>query len=103
MRAKSNAFIDSFYKVRERIDAYTDMGMTRSVLYKKKQIEGKANRDVIVTFDWQNFKAQFIIFGDKYPPIAIAPGTFDPLGVFYYSRMLKWDVRSRNPLPDHRR
>jgi len=102
MRAKSNAFIDSFYKVRERIDAYTDIDITRSILYKKKQIEGKANRDVVVTFDWKNFKAQYIMFGDKSPPITIAPGTFDPLAVFYYSRLLDWDVNReiRCPITD---
>ena len=102
LRAKSNAFIDTFYKVRERIDAYTDLAMTRSVLYKKKQIEGKANRDVVVTFDWENFKAQFIMFGDKYPPVSIAPGTFDPFSVFYYSRLLDWEVNReiRCPITD---
>lgn len=102
LRAKSNAFIDAFYKVRERIDAYTDIAMTHSVLYKKKQIEGKANRDVVVTFDWTNFKAQFIMFGDKYPPVSIAPGTFDPFAVFYYSRLLNWEVgrEIRCPITD---
>jgi len=41
MTAKSTPFLDMFYKVRDRIDAYTDTKMTRSVLYKKKQKEGK--------------------------------------------------------------
>lgn len=102
LRAKSNAFIDTFYKVRERIDAYTDLDLNHSLLYKKKQIEGKANRDVVVTFDWHNFKAQFIMFGDKYPPVTIAPGTFDPLSVFYYARLLDWEVNReiRCPITD---
>jgi hypothetical protein len=102
LHAKSNAFIDAFYKVRERIDAYTDLDLNRSLLYKKKQIEGKANRDVVVTFDWHNFKAQYSIFGDKQPPITIAPGTFDPLSVFYYARLLDWEVNReiRCPITD---
>jgi hypothetical protein len=58
LTAKSNAFIDTFYKVRDRIDAYTNTEMTHSVLYKKKQREGNSHRDVIVKFDWQNNKAQ---------------------------------------------
>jgi hypothetical protein len=102
LRAKSNAFVDSFYKVRERIDAYTDLALTHSVLYKKKQIEGNANRDVTVTFDWHAFTAQYMKPGKKFPPIAIAPGTFDPFGVFYYARMLEWEVgrEIRCPITD---
>ena len=36
MTAKTNSFIDVFYKVRDRIDAYTDLKMTHTVFYKKK-------------------------------------------------------------------
>jgi hypothetical protein len=52
MIARTNAFADLFYKVRDRIDAYTDTEMTHSILYKKRTT-GKANKDVTVTFDWQ--------------------------------------------------
>ena len=41
LTAKSNAFIDTLYKVRDRIDAYANTEMTHSMLYKKKQHEGK--------------------------------------------------------------
>ena len=37
MLAKTYPFIDLFYKVRDRIDAFTDIGMTRSILYKKQK------------------------------------------------------------------
>ena len=37
MTAKSRSFLDNIYKVRDRIDAYADVGMNRSVLYNKKQ------------------------------------------------------------------
>ena len=33
MSARSNSFVDNFYMVRDRIDAFAAMGMDRSVLY----------------------------------------------------------------------
>ncbi|MBW1797067.1 MAG: DUF3108 domain-containing protein [Deltaproteobacteria bacterium] len=36
MTAKTYPFIDLFYKVRDRIDSYADVGMTHSVLGKEK-------------------------------------------------------------------
>jgi len=41
LTAKSNSFIDYFYKVRNRIDAYTDIEMTHTILYKKNSLKGK--------------------------------------------------------------
>ena len=37
MTTRTTTFVDLFYKVRDRIDAYTDEAMTRSVLYKKQK------------------------------------------------------------------
>ena len=33
---KTNPFVDVFYKVRQRIDAYTDIGMNQTIFYKEK-------------------------------------------------------------------
>lgn len=86
LHARSNAFVDAFYKVRQRIDAFTDLRVTRSLLYRKKQIEGSARRDVAVTFDWSQGTAQYASFGQKEAPVAVVPGTFDPLSILYYAR-----------------
>jgi hypothetical protein len=59
MTARSNSFFDKFYKVRDRIDAYTDVEMTHSILYEKKQREGKTKRDVVVNFDWEKHQARY--------------------------------------------
>jgi len=82
----TNAAIDKIYKVRDRIEAYADANLTRSILYTKKQQEGKHKRDVKVTFDWQNMTAQYNNFGKKRDPIPIQPGTFDPVSLFYAFR-----------------
>lgn len=89
LTADSNAFVDMFYKVRDRIDAYASANMTHAVRYHKKQHEGNTRRNVKVDFDWQAEMASFND-GKKDKTIEIVPGTFDPLSAFYYTRMLNF-------------
>ncbi|MBW1866845.1 MAG: DUF3108 domain-containing protein [Deltaproteobacteria bacterium] len=86
MRVKTNKFVDVFYKVREQLDTYTDVGLHHSVLYTEKHIAGNTKKDLIVSFDWDRHTAQYTNFGKKRKPITIPPGTFDPLAAFYFSR-----------------
>ncbi len=81
--------IDLIYKVRDRIDAYTDTDISKSVLYRKKQQEGRSIRDITLTFDWDKKEAQYINFDEILKPIAIMEGSFDPLSAFYYVRKLE--------------
>ena len=99
LTAKSNAFIDTFYKVRDRIDAFANTEMTHTLLYKKKQHEGKTQRDIVVNFDWQNNKAQHTNFKDKRPPIDILSGSFDPLSAFYFVRLFDFQEKSKIERP----
>ncbi|TFG95619.1 MAG: DUF3108 domain-containing protein, partial [Calditrichales bacterium] len=102
LTARSNPFVDVFYKVRDRIDAYVDLNMTRSLLYKKEQHEGSTKRDVVVNFNWDNHTAQYFNFNKMEKTIAIIPGSFDPLSVFFYSRLLdlKVDEMVTSPVTD---
>ncbi len=102
MTTKTNSFVDFFYKVRDRIDAYSDSAMQHSVLYKKKQREGRHQRDVVVSFDWQEKVAQYVNKGKKRKPISLLPGSFDPLSAFYYIRLvdMKPDARIFQPVTD---
>lgn len=88
MTVKTNSFVNIFYKIRERIDAYTNIEVTRSILYKEEYIAGKSQKNVVVNFDWENKKAQYSNLGKKRKPISILPGSFDPLSVFYYTRLI---------------
>jgi len=101
MTVKTNKFADVFYKVRDRIDAYTDTGMTHAVLYKKRK-QGKSKRDVLVSFDWEKKRAQYSNFGEKRTPISILSGSFDPLSVFYAFRLydLKENPEIQIPVTD---
>jgi hypothetical protein len=62
-------------------------------LYKEVHIVNKTRRDALIKFDWNNFKAQYVNFGKESEPIAIDPGAFDPLSIFYFSRL--FDLQKR--------
>ena len=102
LTARSNSFIDFFYKVRDRIDAYTDIEMTHTILYKKKQREGKTKRDVVVYFNWNNNKARYSNMKNVREPIDVLKGSFDPLSAFYYIRLfdLKEKLTIERPVTD---
>ena len=89
LTAKSNAFVDMIYKVRDCIDAYADADMTHAVRYRHQQNNGKKRRQVKVDFDWDNHLASYSD-GKKNKQIEVRPGTFDPLSVFYKSRMVQF-------------
>jgi len=87
MTAKTNSFADTFYKVRDKVDSYTDKAMTHSLLYKKKQHEGSTHRDVTVNFDWKKREVRYSTPKEKETVLAVSPGTFDPLSAFYFARL----------------
>jgi hypothetical protein len=86
--AKTNSVVDVFFKVRDKIESFTDLNMSRSLLYKKKQREGGYKRDVMVKFDWNARQAQSkrIDKNRTDPPIEIPDGAFDPLSALYFTR-----------------
>ncbi len=86
MTAKTYPLVDVFYKVRDRIDAFTDTGMNHSISYKKSK-RGKHKKEVAVSFDWEKLLAQYNNFKKKKDPVSILPGSFDPLTVFYAFRV----------------
>jgi len=87
---RTNSFADAFYKVRNSVQSWFDLDYTRSLRYENVQREGKHDRDVLVTFDWDEMTAQYHNRkeGSSREPIAIEPGTWDPLGIVYYVRCL---------------
>lgn len=101
MIAKTYPLIDLIYRIRDRVDAYTDIAMTHSILY-KKQNKGKGKRDVIVNFNWEKQEAQYSNFGRERKPIGILPGSFDPFSIFYAFRLhdLKENAEVEAPVTD---
>ncbi len=99
MTARTNRVVDAIYKVRDRIDGFATLPMTRSLLYRKKQEEGRHKRDIEVTFDWQQKVTQYSNRGKKSNPVALKAGTFDPLSSFYAFRCHDIDGRESVHLP----
>ncbi|MBP1739997.1 MAG: hypothetical protein H6Q48_2290 [Deltaproteobacteria bacterium] len=91
MTSRTYDFVDVFYKVRDRIEGFTDEGLTRSLLYKKTQ-DGKRKRRITVNFDWEKLEARYSNFDERGKPVSILPGSFDPLSVFYAFRLLHLKV-----------
>ena len=87
--AKTSKFVDTFYKVRDRIEAFTDTDLTHALLYRKRH-DGKSVKDVSIVFDWGKMEARYIdnINSEKtIDPVQINENTFDPLSVFYAFRI----------------
>ncbi|MFP4477253.1 MAG: DUF3108 domain-containing protein [Desulfatibacillaceae bacterium] len=88
LTARTNDFVDNFYKVRDRIDAYTDLALTRTLHYTKNQHEGDHHRDVVVHLDWEEKRARYVQNGVEETSTRIVEGAFDPLSIFYAFRKL---------------
>ncbi len=89
LRLESNHYIDMLYKIRDRVEGFTDTNFTRSVFYRKIQ-SGRDKKQIEVHFDLKNQTAEYSNFGGKRPAIHIPPGTFDPLSAFYKMRTLEF-------------
>ncbi len=98
MKARTYSYVDLFYKVRDRIDAYTDTHLTHSLLYVKKN-RGRKKRDITVQFDWKQKKAHYIKNGRKRKTISVPSGAFDPLSMFYAFRSKELKVGKTIELP----
>jgi hypothetical protein len=87
LEVRSNRYIDMLYKIRDRLEGFTDLGVSQSLLHKKTQ-SGKDKREVMVRFDWETKTARYSNFGEKREPIKIPLNTVDPISAFYKMRAL---------------
>jgi hypothetical protein len=87
----SNNFVDVFYKIRDRIESYTNLDFTHSVFYIESH-KGKRLKETSIEFDWEKQQAQYSRMSEKgekkrLAPISILPGTLDPLSAFLAFRL----------------
>jgi hypothetical protein len=101
LTARTNPVVDLIYKVRDKIEGYTDDKMTHSVLYKETK-EGKAKKKVVVNFDWKKREAQRFTNDKMGTPIPLMPGAFDLLSIYYAFRTqdLKVGMKISAPVTD---
>ena len=109
MTVRTNAFLDLFYTYRSRIDAYADTSMTHSLRYREKTRIRRKVKEIIVDFDWKTNQARFKrtdtgVSSTSGPRITehvipLLAGTFDPLTIYYYTRLLDLNVGDRIEQP----
>ena len=87
MTARSNPTIDQIFKIRDRLESYTDLKMTHSLLYREKLYEGGYRRNRVITFDWEKNELTTISNDSKPRQVPVMPGTFDLLAAFYFLRL----------------
>ncbi len=90
LEVKSTRFIDMIYKIRDRLEGFTDKQFSQSQLYKKTQ-SGRDKKQVVVLFDWKEKTATYSNFGGERDPIEIPFETFDPVSAFYKMRSLDFE------------
>ena len=87
LKVETSPMVDVIYKVRDKLDSYTDLALGRSIRYGKKGT-GSEQRDILVQFNWEKSIARYSNFNAGRKPITIPPGTFDPLAAFYKLRCM---------------
>lgn len=98
MTTRTNAFADVFYRVRDRMEGFTDREMTRSLLYTKTS-GGKSKRDVVVAYDWNEMRSRYFNRGEEHASVSLLPGSFDPLSMFFAFRFFDIDVGKELAIP----
>jgi hypothetical protein len=95
--ARSTAFVDTFYKVRDKNEAWLDATEPRSLGYAKNLHEGKYSVEEKVNFD--QAKNRFYLEEHRrdrntreIKEGAIPPNVFDMLSSFYYMRSMPLEV-----------
>lgn len=91
-KGRTTQLIDIFYKVRDRVASFVGPEFSRSLLYLKKQKEGRFVRDEVVRFDHEKGLVTYQNFGRKREPLKIPGATFDPLAAAYYARTIDLKV-----------
>jgi len=85
MRTTTNDRVNWLYRVREIQESYTDRNMTRTLAYRKRDT-GTHSRNIRIRFDWNEMEATYQNGGEKKRTVALIPGTFDPLALFFVIR-----------------
>jgi hypothetical protein len=94
LKTETNAFADAFYKVRNLSTSWVSQDVSHSFEFSAVQQESTRNRDTIATYDPESLTARYVNnLNESAPdPVAIEPGTFDPLGIVFYVRSLDFEV-----------
>lgn len=82
-QTKSSGFVDTFYKVRDRMVSWIDTTTLATVQFQKSLREGKYRKNYSVWFDYDNMKAY-----STDDTLEIETEMHDVLSLFYYIRKI---------------
>lgn len=99
---RTNDFVDFFYKVRDKIEAFADLSLQDSRLYRKSQREGRHVREEEVRFNNDQNMASYSNHGKVALPISLMDGTVDPLTAVFFirSQPLREGLKIVRPITD---
>ncbi len=96
---RTTPWADLLYKVRNRIESFTDEKVTQTLHYRKNQREGGLHREIVIDVDWDKKSAQYSNFGEPLDPIPIEPGCQDPYSILFAYRLHEKKIGQRIRIP----
>lgn len=85
-KAKSASWIDNIYKVRDTLEAWTNLDVTHSLRYKKDQNEGSYHKKVDLIFDKVTNHTHRYSRGKYSKSLAQPVDVFDPMSILFAFR-----------------
>jgi len=83
---RTSGIADKLFKVRDKIETWSDPESGRPILYLKEQREGKTERDIELHFDWEAQTVEHWRNGERMEPLAIPLEAVDPLSAVFLLR-----------------
>lgn len=84
--ARTLPWVDRFYKVRDFMDAWTNLDVTHSLRYQKDQNEGSYHKKVDLLFDKQANRSQRFVRGELKHTLDQPVDVFDPMAILFNFR-----------------
>ena len=84
--ARTLGWVDTFYKVRDTMEAWTDAGVNHSLRYKKEQNEGSYHKNVDLVFDKEANRSYRYARGKLQHTLDQPEDVFDPMSVLFAFR-----------------
>lgn len=84
--ARTVPWVDKFYKVRDTLEAWTDLDVSHALRYKKDQNEGTYHKKVDLVFDKEQNLSRRYVRGDLKHTLEQPVDVFDPMSVLFSFR-----------------
>ncbi|WP_207261682.1 DUF3108 domain-containing protein [Desulfovibrio sp. Huiquan2017] len=85
-KARTLGWVDTFYKVRDTMEAWTDLGVNYALRYRKDQNEGSYHKKVDLVFDKKTDKSYRYARGKLQHTLDQPRDVFDPMSILFAFR-----------------